>query len=967
VTRVTRGTGRRAAIGWTWRAGLGLLLAVVTAGTAAAQVPLFVGLDNAQNPPGLNWYRIQTPHFRVIFPDSMAAEAQRTANLLEAVYAPLLKTMPQRPEPIAVILNNQSAISNAFVAWAPRRSEWYALPPATIDEMGAIDWFSLLAVHEGRHVVQERSVRQGVVGVLGKVFGQATTAFVGGGLYFPPWFWEGDAVGTETALTNAGRGRQPSFANRIRTMRLNGEPYNYYQAWHGSYRTYYPDWYQLGYILTTHVKRKYGEDAWSKVIRATSRSILPPYAISRGLKKVTGRSLTQVHRDAVAELDSLWREQLRGFQETPATILSPVNSDYHAWRLPQYASDGSVIAEYSDLSHVTSLVRVRGGRTETLVRHFATRGDQSFHVVGDRVVWTEYQVDPRFVQRSYLVVKLLDLKSGRIRQLTHKGRHFGAALSPDGRRVAAVRFSESSHATIEVRDAESGRLLQSLDNPEDHFLVTPSWSGDGRSLLLVALDRRSARGNALVRVDLATQRADTLLPWRELVISRPVELGRWVLYGSPSSGLDNIEALDTRTGRRFQVTSRRYGARNASVAPDGKRLAFQDYGADGFDIAAMTVDTSMWTPVEQVTPRRLEYFTPLIAQEQGRSALEQIRPTVWRADRFRASTGEFAIHSLSFAATGDESNKGFALQARNALNTMAASAAFLFNTRERTSSVDAGVSYGAWYPIIDVAGRVGQRASNATLTTGERVDYHWNERSAQIGARVPLVRLSGLSTQSLSVGAAVGWTRISDLPVTIIGENNNGDFTPVSYALAASHFLPSAARDIAPRGLFGIASYRHTPFAGDYDGRLLSVRGAVFLPGLIRHHGLRLDAVREEQRPTNYLFSTEYSGSRGYHTFTHERFMRASATYMLPLFYPDLAVGPLAYFKRVQGAAFFDWGAGERRDGTHRFLYRSVGGEITTDMSPIQLRDTFRAGVRLSYRLDEAPAWRTDFVFALPF
>ena len=245
--------------------------------------------------------------------------------------------------------------------------------------------------------------------------------------------------------------------------------------------------------------------------------------------------------------------------------------------------------------------------------------------------------------------------------------------------------------------------------------------------------------------------------------------------------------------------------------------------------------------------------------------------------------------------------------------------------------------------------------------------YHWNERSAQIGARIPLVRLSGLSTQSLSAGATVGWTRISDMPVNEIGSNNNGDFTPVSYALSASHFLPSAARDIAPRGLFGIASYRHTPFSGDYDGHLLSLRGAAFLPGLFRHHALMFDAVREEQRPTNYLFSTEYAGSRGYGTFTHERFERASATYMLPLFYPDAALGPLAYFKRVQGAAFLDWGAGERRDGTHRFLYRSVGAELTTDVAPIQLRDTFRVGARLSYRLDELPAWRTDFVFALPF
>ncbi|MEP7347555.1 MAG: hypothetical protein ABI877_19960, partial [Gemmatimonadaceae bacterium] len=176
-------------------------LAVLFASVSEAQIPLFVRLSSAQYPMSVRWWKIETPHFQVIYPDSMAAEAQRAASILERAYEPLGRTLQRAPERIPVVLNNQSAISNAFVSWAPRRSEWYALPPGGVDEFGPVDWFSLLAVHEGRHIVQERAIRDGWIGLLGKVFGEGTTSFVGASLYFPAWFWEGDAVGTETALT----------------------------------------------------------------------------------------------------------------------------------------------------------------------------------------------------------------------------------------------------------------------------------------------------------------------------------------------------------------------------------------------------------------------------------------------------------------------------------------------------------------------------------------------------------------------------------------------------------------------------------------------------------------------------------------------------------------------------------------------------------------------------------------------
>ena len=668
-----------------------LLLAVCPCPRAAgAQVPLFYRLGSGQNPPGIDWRRLETAHFSIIYPDSLVGEAQRAASLLERAYVPLSRDFGRRPPRIPLVLNDQSMISNAFVAWGPRRSQWYALPPSDPQTFGPVDWYSLLAVHEGRHVVQERAVRTGIPGLASRLFGDNTTAFVAGGLYFPPWFWEGDAVGTETALSQDGRGRQPSFTARVRALLLAGEPYPYEQAWHGSFRTYYPDWYVLGYVLTTHVRRVYGDSAWREVVRRAARWPIPPTALSHALKAVTGRSLVQLQRDAVAALDSLWREQRSLVHETPARILSPVDPDYHSWSTPQYAGDGSIIALYWDQGTVQQLVRLRpDGRRETLVPRVGVIGDAQFHVAGDRVVWTEYAVDARWGQRNWLVLKRLDLATGKVTQLTERSRYLGPSLSPDGARVAAIDFSLSSRATLVVLDAGTGRELQRLPNPAGHSLVTPAWAPDGHSLFVVAVDR--SRGNALVRVRLDGTAPDTLVPFTHDAIVRPAPQGGVVWFGSPHGGLDAVYAADTTTRAVYRVVTRGLGAYWPSASADGTRLLFADYSVRGFDVAEASTDSLVFEPLELVPQHRVDFAAPLVHQEGGDTTLAATAaPVAATSHPFRGWGRLFDFHSLTLAPTADAWNRGVALESRNLLNTVGLSVGGTVDLDEGTGAFEAG-------------------------------------------------------------------------------------------------------------------------------------------------------------------------------------------------------------------------------------------------------------------------------------
>jgi hypothetical protein len=63
-----------------------------------------------QNPPSVRWSKINTPHFRLIFPTTNTEEGQRLANVLETVYEPVSSSLGKNPRKISVLLQNQTTV-----------------------------------------------------------------------------------------------------------------------------------------------------------------------------------------------------------------------------------------------------------------------------------------------------------------------------------------------------------------------------------------------------------------------------------------------------------------------------------------------------------------------------------------------------------------------------------------------------------------------------------------------------------------------------------------------------------------------------------------------------------------------------------------------------------------------------------------------------------------------------------------
>ncbi|MCC6317260.1 MAG: PD40 domain-containing protein [Gemmatimonadaceae bacterium] len=939
-----------------------VVLGMTGSASLHAQVPLTTRLNTLQHPPGLSWDRLDAPHFTVIHPRPLGAEAQRVARLLEAAYPSLQASLGAAPPRIPVVLANQSMVANAYVAWSPRRSQWYTAPNPTVDAFGPMEWFTLLARHEGRHVVQQEAVRSGWVGLAARLFGDNTLSTLGS-IYFPAWFWEGDAVGMETALSAMGRGRQPAFTARMRALTAEGAPYEYYPAWQGTYRTALPDWYEQGYVITSWVRRHYGDSAWRRVIRRATRNPLAPWALSMALKRETGRAIPAVHRAAVAEIDSMWREQRAAIAETPAEIRSPAAPDYRVWSQPQYAGDGSVIAAYSDLNTVSQIVRLRGDRREVLVERAGLFGDLQFHVRGDRAVWAEYEADSRWGERSYLVLKRLDLSTGKVTRLTDRSRYYGPQLSPDGQRIVAVEFTPERRSRLVILDAASGAVMQRLPD-ERATLVTPTFTSDGRGLLVVRIDE--VRGNALVRVSLDGGAERTLIDYVPWGISRPQAVQDLVVFGSPRSGLDGIWAVDSLGGATWRVASRRFGASWPAPSADGRRLLFSDYGPRGYDIAEAPLDRSRFQPASDVPLHEVLFADSVVAQESRLVRVVPIEVETFPVRPFRGWSRAFDFHSRTIAPTSDDLNTGLAIESRNLLNTFGMNLGVTFNTNERTFAVETGASYAGWPVIVDGSARLGSRTSSFVDSAGTARRFGWDERSVNLAARLPLTRLNGQRRQSLVATVGVGLTDIANQPVRFRFDQNDGTFMPVSYVLAASHVRAAAFRDLFQTGVSAFGVYRHTPESSDTDSHIAALRTTAIVPGVFANHGIVLEAGHEEQRPTNYRFSSEVPFPRGFGRRYADRLTRIGVSYAMPLWYPDLAIGPLLYVRRVQGAVLGDAARASDRANTRVVQYRAVGGEVTADVAPFGTRSTMRLGVRLMQRLTQDRKAVAEFVLTLP-
>lgn len=939
------------------------LLLFVSAAHAQIIEPL------GQSPPGIRWQQIQTPHFRIIFPAAITSDAERIANAMDNAYHDVAASLKSYPRKIPIVMQNQTTDNNAFVSSEGRRAEFYSTPPQNPNNMGMNNWYDELSLHEYRHVVQMDQTRRGWGKAVYFLFGNSGTSVMQG-LTNPWWFWEGDAVGCESTMGYGGRGRIPSFDLTFRTQLLTRGPFPYNKAACGSLKNAIPNHYLLGYLMTTYAKNHFGADVWSKILTHTYTSAPLPFSFSHSMKKVTGLNAEAMYKAMTTEIKQLWQQQADSIEESAATIVgSPREKVFTNYKFPQYLPDGRIVVEKSGLetgsflAYKSSIVDqsvfvvIDSTGHEKNIRLSGVLDDNGvLSEARDKIVWSEYSYDPRWGARNYTVIKVLDITTGKVKQLTHRSRLHAPCFSPDARTIAAIEYNTSNRVYVNILDAATGQLIKRYDNPKNELYLEPHFSQDGLRLIMV---RAQQGAKSLVELTLSSGELHTLLAPVDENLSAPVDYDHYILYNSPRSGIDNIYAIDTLTGIKYMVTSRRYGAFNPCIAADGKTLVFQDFTVDGFRPATMPLTPGSWhVLVDETHP--VEYFKPFQQQEAG-NILSHIPDSVYKVSPYKKLGNAFKIYGWGVDPVTNLPDISIGIRSVDMLSTTTFDAGFRFDNNERHWGKYLRIGYEGWYPKLFFGYTDGRRRSifseGETDTTGvtyDLISYHnWNA-----GASLPLNFSGGPYIRKFTVTAQAVYTSLSTLLHAPSGKKfahtDLGNLYTLQYDAIGEIRLRQSMRDVAPRlGTLVQFSYRNAPFHSNFHGEQTALDANLYLPGFARHHAFRFRYYWQQDAATNYHFENKYDFVRNQRSRLFNAFHLWSVDYKFPLCYPDLSVfHGMLYFQRIKAGAFAELAHGT--SATQSRDYTNLGVEISSDVNIQRFLVPFDLGLRLSYDREQA-------------
>jgi len=908
--------------------------------------------DLGQDPASVKWNVIKTGHFKIIFPAGIESQAQHIANGFEQVYEPLSADMKIKPERIPVVLHNRSVISNAEVPWAPKRIEFFLCPG---QDDYAQPWADQLMLHEFRHVVQYSKINHGFTKALSYIFGQQITAGVIG-TFVPLWFVEGDAVYAETAFSNSGRGRLPSFSMKMRAQVLEKGIYNYNKACFGSYRTYTPNRYEFGYQLVATARKYFSAAVWERAMNKVGKLPVMVVPFNSGIKNVSGLNKVNLYKYCFQNLQCLWNEQRLQIKLTEFTqVKTPKNKLYTSYNFTGYHGNGSYISVRSGMNDITRFVCLDSNGSE---RKLCTPGsfqNTAFSVCSGKMVWAEISYDLRWENRTYSILKIYDINSHRIRRLTHRSRYFAPALDRRGEKVVCVEQSIGNHSAIVVLDAGNGNILNRYEADSADFLMTPCWSETGNKIVYIALNRY---GKRICLLDSTGKPSDLTEPgYAE--IAQPVLYKDLVYFVSAQSGINNIFALDIHTKSTWKVTSSAFGVSDPVVSEDGKELLYSDYTSDGFKPVRCAIDTSLWIPVTDVGNHSDSLNQPLTAADTMVIDFYEKEKMTYPVKKYSKFLNLFNFHSwgpISVNADNTTVKPGVELLSQNLLSTMYLSAGYEHEWNKPQSHIYAKLSYRGLYPRINL-----QTAyyffKDDTIT--------WDVLALQCGIDVPFYLTKG--KYHIFIQPEVNFNFYGLLPgKNYPAERFSGYYQAMEYRFYGYSILKTSLRDINPRwGQMLEFTYRHTPFSGAQLGQTAALQGLLFFPGIGRHHSLNIYGGYQQKCGREYLFGDIVSLPHGYDATGLKKIFVVKGAYEMPLFYPDWSIGSLFYIKRFRASAYYDY-AHITDVNNHNYDLSSAGLAILADFHFLRFLAPLSMGIRATYRFDNG-AILPEFVYSVNF
>jgi hypothetical protein len=934
--------------------------------------------NSGQDRGSIKWKQIRTINFEVIFPEGFEVQGERVAKLLDKSYEFTTYSLNHKPKKVSVVLHTESSISNASLGWAPSRIDMYTVPPQNCYSQ---DWFEQLAIHEFRHLIQLSKIESEMPALLRYIFGEQAAALLTG-IYLPFWFIEGDAVSAETGLSNSGRGRVPDFQKTIRAQLVEKGKFNYDKAYLGSYKDNVANYYELGYLLVAGARERYNDLVWDDVISNVADKPFSINAFDRGLKKATGLRKVALYDTIFNGLKKKWIAADKIKEVASFEILSPENYYYTDYKYCAKLSDGNFLTYKSGLSEVSSIVKIlEDGNEEKII----TPGyifEKSLSANKNLIVWCEYENDLRWSHAGRSVLKLLDINSGKTKKFKLEYNVFAPTVSPDLKFISAVEVDDKYRFSLIIIDIYSGEIIKKINTPDNDFFITPSWGEDEGCIFSIALSDNKKK---IIKADLSSGDISVVKDFGNLEIDRPKEKEGFIYFIAGFTGTDELFAINEKDEKIYKVLNSRFGIQDYSF--DSEYLTYNDYSSDGYRLVQTRMDTIVFQPFDlKGTDGLFTLAETLSNQEGGVIDFQNLDNVDYKAEKYIKLAHLFKFHSwapLSIDAESYSVYPGISAMSQNILGTAETSLGYRYKWDKEKGEVYANYKYYGWYPVFEGEVNYGKSKStykiinqkvngNNNILDTDTVsrEYTWKETNLYVRTYVPFNLSRGNKYQLIYPYInyqLTNYEKDNDAPRNF----PDGNVSSVETGLYMYSVLHSSEQDLLPNfGVFLDVSYT-TSIGKVFDmGSIFSASGTLYLPGVIKNHGVKINNSFQSKISGQYTFNDKINFPRGHTSIDNDRIYKLSLDYLLPLFYPDKRIGGLAYFKRIKADLFYDYSFIQTDEVVNvnpltNTTLQSAGVELTTDVHFLRFIFPFELGVRTSYLFNKK--FNFDFIFNVNF
>ncbi|MFQ3578718.1 MAG: hypothetical protein SNJ71_01080 [Bacteroidales bacterium] len=941
-----------------------------------------------QEPYSLRWNILKKDNLRIIYPRGNDSLAHLLMKRFVMAQDYVSYSLPSKNRRLSIVLRSNTSISNGFVTLAPRRMELFNTPSQDIEP---IDWFDLLAIHEYRHVKQFDYMNQGLNKAFYYFMGEQLVAGYSA-MMIPNWYWEGDAVVTETSLTKSGRGRIPDFDVDLRAQLVDKKKYSYNKAVFGSFKHYTPNHYTLGYHLVSYGRIRWGAELWESAVSYVGypwpnfgvkgkndpnnrSSLFFINGFNHGIKLYTGISKVKLYNMVLDSLKKKITEDNKIYlvtnqQPLPCKecypikdkkLIPPPQNSYTNISFPIRINDSSTLAYRTGFSFYPQIINISNNGTVSNVLNIGGKVyGNPISTNGKTIVWNQYNSDIRWGMKDYTDIYTYNIETQKKIQLTKRTRYFSPTISPDNTTIATVHVSDKNIYTLVLLDATTGNEIKTLRHPDNEFIITPSWHSDNKTIVCILLGKN---GKRLVTWNTEHNEIKELISPTYINIKNPIFYKDYVLFSYSKTGKDEIFAINTNTGSLYQITGSRFGADFPSVYND--TLFYSDFTADGYKPNVLLLDTKTWKEENALVILKNDTPEILAKQEKGIPDFYDTTHISYKKKPYRRLLHIVNIHSWGPASVQyntteiEKIENGIFINSQNLLSTAIIKSGYFFGN-EKVRGWRTEFYYYGFYPIFTTSFELGEKFFEIKNDTNL---YSYNRNIANINVTLPFNFSQGNITRTITITAINQYTTTSPNKNTPNVSLYN-PLTGKTYSIISNYYttgittrcnflLKKRYKDLYPQlGAIGQAGVLFTiPAFSSVEGGPLSYSSlSLLLPGMLRHHSTLLYAAYQNQNTNSIItYSNKIRMVRGYKDYSpfSKDIVTVNANYHFTICNPDASIGGFMYVKRLKGNIFYD------KTFTNKDELSSIGFEFTNDFYLFRTPLPFDLGIRFSYLIEK--------------